>query len=90
MRWEDERLLEAAEPLGDASEPRHADVRLAVNGDDDVTPRLDAEARERAGPLARDRRKSHRCVGHHVANDHGRPGHALRDEELARALVGSK
>ena len=88
MRREDERLLETAEPRGDPPEPRHPNVRLPVDGDEEVAPRLDAEAAKSVGPLARDWRESHRGIGHDIPDDHGGPRHALGDEDLARALVG--
>ena len=84
---EDDRLLEPAQPLGDAAQARLRDVGLAVDGRDRVPAGLEAVERD---AVARERRKQARRVGHHVADHLGPPRHALALELCARALVGAE
>ncbi len=63
------------------------DVRLAVDGGEDVGDRLDPEALERGRPLACDRREAPRDVGHHVPDDLHPARNALCGERPRRARI---
>ena len=87
VRGKDERLAESSQPSDDAAQPLRADVRLAMDGDEEVAAGLDVEAHERVGALPCDRREAKACVGHDVSHHHGLAGHALGGEGGTRALV---
>ena len=74
------------QPVRDSPEPGRADVRLAVDGGDDVRARLV----RRRDALARDRREAKRRVGHHVTDDERLSRDSFGGERRDRALVGAE
>ena len=70
----------------DPAQPLRPNVRLAVDGGDDVRPGIV----RRRNPLARDRREAKRRVGHHVTHHERRSADTLGGERRDRALVGAE
>ena len=87
---EDDRLFEPVEPLDDPGQPLWPDVRLPVDGDEDVAAGLDAEPGEHVRAFACDRPEQPVRIGHHVADHERPPGDALALELQRRALVGAE
>ena len=78
------------ERVDDPAEPRLHDVRLAVDGGDEVPVGLEAEPLENRRALARDRGQPDRGVGHDVADNLDPSLHTLLLELPRRPLVGAE